>query len=113
MDNKKLNTLFGHISDEAMETGKIEMNERSKRKSDSLFDCRIPDWTGNGGMVDFWINDDGTFESEDSRIDDDKISVSAYLRGLKRLKRKSPQTGAFALVLSHKIITSFQSTAAV
>jgi hypothetical protein len=47
--------------------------EKQARKEASKFQCRIPDWTGQGGMVEFWINEDNTFECEDSRINDSMI----------------------------------------
>lgn len=46
---------------------------RAKRKAESYEHCRIPDWTGTGGMVQFWVNDDGTFEVEDGRFSDKDI----------------------------------------
>jgi hypothetical protein len=55
-----------------------KMEAKEERKNKSYWHCRIPAWySGNsGGMMEFWINDDGkniTFESDDSRINDELI----------------------------------------
>lgn len=72
MTNKKydlfMETFFKDIPKEelekALEESRIERDSRLKRKEKSQLHCLIPDWTGNGGMVNFWINGDGTLESE-------------------------------------------------
>ena len=60
--------MMGNLTDEeyaeVMAKGKKEYAEKMQRKSESKFQCRIPDWTDCGGMVSFWINDNGTFEAE-------------------------------------------------
>lgn len=48
-------------------------DERSARREASQYLCSIPDWTGQGGMVHFWQNADGSYESLDSRIVDSEI----------------------------------------
>lgn len=47
--------------------------EKAKRKAASFWHCRIPYCLDGGGMLEFWINTDGTFEAEDNRIDDRMI----------------------------------------
>ncbi len=83
--DKRFEALFGASTPEkkeAIEAAKIEMDARKLRKELSFFHCRIPDWRGQGGMVEFWINDDGSFETEDTRLDDTKIrdGVESLLR---------------------------------
>jgi hypothetical protein len=77
MEDMFRKTIFGNLTDEEYEQMKVQAQEKKekmlKRKEKSFYHCRIPDWTGQGGMVDFWINEDGTFESEDSRIQDKEI----------------------------------------
>jgi hypothetical protein len=46
------------------------LDAKKARKESSHFQCALPDWTGQGGMVHFWQNADGSFESLDSRIID-------------------------------------------
>ena len=75
-----LNTI--PISAEALEDARLKREEKLRRKVSSYFHCAIPDWTGSGGMVHFWINDDGSFECEDSRIDDAMIR-----EGIKRFAK--------------------------
>lgn len=71
--------MFKNLSDEEykkiIEKAQENRKEMLERKKKSLYHCRIPDWTGQGGMVNFWINDDGSFESEDSRIQDKEIRM--------------------------------------
>jgi hypothetical protein len=70
-------TFYSHLTDTEYEQLKNEAAEAAKqkeeRKNKSKFLCRIPDWTGQGGMVEFWINDDNSFETIDSRINDSDI----------------------------------------
>jgi len=42
------------------------------RKESSLTLCKVPDYR-QGGMIEFWINEDGSFETEDSRMNDGYI----------------------------------------
>ncbi len=73
--NEKRFRFFGKIAkDEGyLKEIRIECLKKEMRRAKSNWHCSIPDWTGSGGMVDFWINDDGTYECMDSRIDDQKI----------------------------------------
>ena len=69
--------MFGNLTDEEYaemtKEGQQKRKEMLERKEKSFYHCRIPDWTGQGGMVEFWINEDNSFESEDSRIQDKEI----------------------------------------
>lgn len=69
--------MFGNLTDEEYERmrkkSQKEYTEKQARKVNSPFHCRIPDWTEQGGMVEFWINEDNSFECEDSRISDSNI----------------------------------------
>lgn len=78
----KFDALFSEITEEAKAEAKIRIAEKQNRKNNSFFHCRIPDWQGQGGMVEFWINNDGTYESDDTRLDDSKIrdGIAAMLR---------------------------------
>ena len=49
------------------------VEERTARRDASQLVCVLPDWTGHGGVVQFWLNPDGTYGSMDSRIDDKEI----------------------------------------
>lgn len=64
--------MFG-ISNEAIEEAKVKREQMLARKAASHYHCAIPDWTGQGGMCRFWINVDGSYESEDSRINESMI----------------------------------------
>lgn len=68
---------------EAVAEARQAREERMKRKAASFWHCRIPDWTGQGGMVEFWINEDGTFETDDGHIDDRMIreGIARLLHG--------------------------------
>jgi len=78
----KFDSLFGHFTKEQKAEAEKEYDAKQERKEKSFFHCRIPDWTGQGGMVEFWINDDNSFESDDSRIQDKEIR-----EGIKKLLR--------------------------
>jgi hypothetical protein len=78
----KFKSVFGELTEErkeAIRQVEVKKAERLKRKRNSQFCCIIPDWTGEGGMREFWINEDGSFESEDDRIQDREIR-----RGIKK-----------------------------
>ncbi len=55
--NEKSLAAWG-ISEEAIAEARAKQNAKAQRKAQSFQHCRIPDWTGSGGMVDFWINQD-------------------------------------------------------
>jgi len=69
--------MFGNLTDEEYaemtKEGQQKRKEMLERKEKSPWHFRIPDWTGQGGTIEFWVNDDGSFESEDSRIQDREI----------------------------------------
>lgn len=72
----KFKSVFGELTEdrkEAIKQAEINRIKMLKRKEKSFYHCRIPDWTGEGGMREFWVNKDGSFESEDSRIQDKEI----------------------------------------
>ena len=71
--NEVFETLFGHYTEDEVAESKQRWDAKMLRKSNSPFQCRIPNYPEVGGMIEFWINDDGTFECEDSRINHDKI----------------------------------------
>ena len=74
--SNKFESVFGKTSSlhqQAQDEKKKEREEMLKRKSESSFLCQIPDWTGQGGVLEFWINKDGTFESEDTRLSSEDI----------------------------------------
>jgi hypothetical protein len=71
--NDKFKNIFGNYTDKQKSEFKKEHEERLKRQRKSLLHCKIPDWTEQGGMVEFWINKDNTFESMDSRFDNERI----------------------------------------
>lgn len=48
-------------------------DERAARRDASQVRCSLPDWTGQGGIVEFWQNADGSYESMDSLVGDDEI----------------------------------------
>ena len=70
---RKFDSLFGHITEEQKAEAKKEYEAKQERKQKSFYHCSIPDWNGQGGMIEFWINEDNSFESEDSRIQDKEI----------------------------------------
>lgn len=59
--------------DAALAEESEKLAEKQSRHDASQFHCCIPDWTGQGGMQRFWVNEDGTYESMDSRNDDAEI----------------------------------------
>ena len=71
--DSKFNSVFGNVSTKAENKAKAEQAEKLLRKEKSLWHFKIPDWLGEGGTREFWMNSDGTYESEDNRIDDTKI----------------------------------------
>ena len=71
MDNK-FKSVFGEMTEakkQVIEEARQERGEKLIRKESSLTLCKIPDYR-QGGMIEFWINKDGSFETEDSRMDD-------------------------------------------
>jgi|WetSurSiteA1Bulk_404760.scaffolds.fasta_scaffold09962_2 hypothetical protein len=82
------NEIFGHLSDDefaqAQKEAREEQNAREERKNKSLCHYAIPDWQGQGGMVEFWLNSDGAYECMDTRIDDAKIrdGIRAFARDM-------------------------------
>jgi hypothetical protein len=89
---KDLRKLFyNHLSEEefnqVIKESKQKHEEMLNRKNNSNFICRIPDWTGQGGMVEFWINSDNTFESEDvfgfESLESAKQSALEYFKNYK------------------------------
>jgi hypothetical protein len=71
--NDKFKNIFGNYTDKQKSEFKKEHEEKLKRKEKSLLHCKIPDWTDQGGIVEFWINKDNTFESMNSRFDNERI----------------------------------------
>lgn len=72
--DKELREMMGNLSDEEFNritnNAKENLKQQQIRKGKSKFVCRIPDWIEQGGMIEFWINEDGSFETMDSRIND-------------------------------------------
>lgn len=74
LNTRKQVSYFGEATTiEMLTDARNKMLQREVRRQKSFYHCTIPDWTGSGGMVDFWINDDGTYECMDSRIGDAEI----------------------------------------
>ena len=70
------NELLGEMTPEkkeALAEAKQRLLKKEARKKSSLWHFVIPDWTGQGGTVSIWANNDGSFESDDSRIGDKEI----------------------------------------
>lgn len=70
--SSKYESLFGTLSESNITDAEIEREALLERKASSLFQYCIPDYW-QGGKINFWMNQDGTYETEDSRIDDTKI----------------------------------------
>jgi hypothetical protein len=77
---KKFDALFSGITEEAKAEAKVRIAEKQERKNASLFHCRIPDWRGQGGMVEFWINNDGTYEADDANDSKIRDGIAAMLK---------------------------------
>ena len=48
-------------------------DERAARRDASQVRCSLPDWTGQGGIVEFWQNADGSYELMHIRVSDGEI----------------------------------------
>lgn len=64
----ELREMMGNLTneeyDKVIAEAKTNRINKENRKNNSNTICKIPDWTGQGGMVEFWINDDNKFEAE-------------------------------------------------